>query len=169
MEKNPINFCGILLIVFLFTFSGCGSDDTDHDSQGQEIDDQIQQCREIYSPENGYDFEPQFAGPEASEDYEHLSPEQAEQECNSDQGDSCDADSFITMEAAKCIAQAFDFEPGLEDWTILLQYRASYKTVVWYVENLIVDAKDGKQEGKALILHGTTGQLIETLIVGSSE
>jgi hypothetical protein len=80
-------------------------------------------------------------------------------ECRAEGGSSCD-ESFISREAARCIAESLAFEPGLEDWTIAMTYRHSFHRVVWGVENLLEDLGQDGYSGKSLTLDAARGTLL---------
>jgi hypothetical protein len=80
-------------------------------------------------------------------------------ECRAEGGSSCD-ESFISREAARCIAESLAFEPGLEAWTIGMTYHHSFHRVVWGVENLLEDLGDDGYSGKSLTLDAARGTLL---------
>ena len=80
-------------------------------------------------------------------------------ECQSAGGTGCDQ-SFISKEAARCIAESLAFEPGLGDWEIAMTYHHSYHRVVWGVENLLEDRGADGYSGKSLTLDAALGTLL---------
>jgi hypothetical protein len=80
-------------------------------------------------------------------------------ECRADGGNDCD-ESFISREAARCIAESLAFEPGLDAWNIAMTYHHSYHRVVWGVENLLEDLGDDGYSGKSLTLDAARGALL---------
>jgi hypothetical protein len=80
-------------------------------------------------------------------------------ECRAEGGSGCD-ESFISREAARCIAESLAFEPGLEAWDIALMYQHSYHRVVWGVENLLEDLGEDGYSGKSLTLDAVRGNLL---------
>jgi hypothetical protein len=94
---------------------------------------------------------PPEAAPAATED----SPAA---DCRSAGGSGCD-EPFISLEAARCIAQHAQLEPGLTEWTLSLTYLNSYRRVSWEVQNVLVD--DGPDySGKSLIVDAVDGQVL---------
>jgi hypothetical protein len=80
-------------------------------------------------------------------------------ECRSAGGAGCD-ESFMSKEAARCIAEKERFAPGLEAWTIRLSYEASYHRLVWAVENLLEDRGADGYSGQSLTLDAVNGRVL---------
>jgi hypothetical protein len=80
-------------------------------------------------------------------------------ECHSDGGTDCD-ESFMSKEAARCIAQSLAFDPGLDAWGIAMTYNYSYSRVVWAIENLLEDRGADGYSGESLTLDATLGTVL---------
>lgn len=78
-------------------------------------------------------------------------------ECRSSGGTGCD-ERFISLEAARCIAQDARFEAGLEPWSLSLSYESSRRRVTWGVQNVLVDQSPARYSGQSLILDAVTGR-----------
>jgi hypothetical protein len=79
--------------------------------------------------------------------------------CRSTGGTGCE-EAFISKEAARCIAESERFAPGLDAWSIGLDYQVSYHRVVWGVENLLVNRGAGDYSGQSITLDAVTGRVL---------
>jgi len=159
----------IALLAVLGT-SGCGSPESD-DSQNEPTDTlspAAEQCISEHPAGEPFDVGDVTTADAAAANPAPMSGAVAPatptletfvEECRSQGGSGCD-DSFISREAARCIAEGLAFEPGLEAWDIALMYHHSYHRVVWGVQNLLEDLGNDGYSGKSLTLDAARGDLL---------
>ncbi len=119
----------------------------------------FEQCIADFAADKGYGYdndEWHFAcGDPAGCDA--VTPEVVEQWCAED-NHPCDAAEFITRDAALCIAETEDLEPGVTDWYANLLYSYRFKEPVWQVVSVTaLDAGGEEIAGWILTLDAVTG------------
>jgi len=65
---------------------------------------------------------------------EPPTPESIALECST-AGVTCDPDTFITREAAECVARLAGVEPGLEPWSVNLLFASDTLRPMWVIQN----------------------------------
>jgi len=145
--------------------AGCSSPESD-DSQDERLDTpspEAQQCISEHPASEPFDVgDVTVANAAPMSGAVAPAPPTVEtfaEECRSEGGTGCD-ESFISREAARCIAERLAFEPGLDAWDIAMTYHHSYHRVVWGVENLLEDRGDDGYSGKSLTLDAALGTLL---------
>lgn len=81
-------------------------------------------------------------------------------ECVASGGTGCEASRFISKEAASCLAELNEFEPGLEPWSVALVYHHGHDRVVWNVVNVTNDESAEGYSGGSLTLDATDGAVL---------
>lgn len=80
--------------------------------------------------------------------------------CAQEGGTHCDATKFISREAAECIARAAFLPKGLGPWEAGLVYNYGHKTVIWGIQST-TSSRRGFPEGRSVLIHATTGKVLE--------
>jgi hypothetical protein len=78
--------------------------------------------------------------------------------CRSAGGSGCDA-SFISKEAARCIAQNEKLATGLEPWSIGMWYEDSYRRLGWEIQNVTED-QGPTYKGTTLTVDAVSGRVL---------
>jgi len=107
-----------------------------------------QECREQHPP-SPLSSEAEMAASRAAED------------CVRDGGSSCDRSRFISAAAAECIARADGLKAGIAPWATQLIYNYGRKTVIWGVRNTTKDLGRNGVSGDDVLIHATTGGILE--------
>ena len=89
-------------------------------------------------------------------------------DCVMNGGTGCDAEAFISKDAASCIATLQGFEAGLEPWQIALTFHHGYKRVVWNVTNKLVDQGGGAYMGQVLTIDATDDNVLGKAMYGAT-
>jgi hypothetical protein len=101
----------------------------------------VQACITEYAPEKGYGFvsEPPICAspppPAPMSECPPITPQTISAQCSA-AGAPCDADQFITRDAAMCIARAQGLADGLSPWTASLVFRVDSKRPFWAIRNV---------------------------------
>lgn len=82
-------------------------------------------------------------------------------ECEDDGGTDCDPAAYIGVDVAICLAVEFGLDEGLEGYTASLLYNHGAKTACWNVQNVTDRSDSGASGGDWMLLHATTGELLE--------
>ncbi|MEY4546375.1 MAG: hypothetical protein RL685_2570 [Pseudomonadota bacterium] len=156
-------FGGSLLLA-LFGAIACSGSDPDDDTQTQQhaVSAEVSACIEGHPAGVPLDVGDVVVASPMSGATAPTPPtaETFAAECRADAaGTGCD-ESFLSLEAARCIAQDAQFRAGLEAWTIALTYNDSYHRVVWGVENLLVDNGPDGYSGESLTVDAVNGRVL---------
>ncbi len=83
--------------------------------------------------------------------------------CTQDGGSGCDATTFISQDAALCLAADANLAAGIKPWTAQLTYHHGVKLVRWNVQNTTYDhgPYDGIG-GDYLAFNAVSGALIDS-------
>jgi hypothetical protein len=87
-------------------------------------------------------------------------PAEVSAQCVQEGGRNCDIAKFISRGAAECIARAERLPTGLRPWRSSLVYNVHHKTVIWGVESM-TSSKADRQDGRILLIHATSGKVLE--------
>lgn len=126
-------------------------------------------CIATYAPENGYDYQSDNEGdcPQPLEggpvECPPVTPESVARECAED-GQTCDAEAFVTREAARCLAELEELDAGIAEWRISLVYNYEYQRPIWVVENTMAIEPCGDisdEYGEALLFDAESGELLD--------
>ncbi len=112
--------------------------------------DPIPQCIEDHAPEAGYGFD--------SDPGYGVPAEDAEASCLA-AGGSCDADLFITRDAAMCIGGLENLPEGVDDWMAGLSWHEGYAAVVWSVLSPTTQ-EEGYTAGEAVVIDAMSGEVL---------
>ncbi|MCB9476660.1 MAG: hypothetical protein H6684_08945 [Deltaproteobacteria bacterium] len=156
-----------LIVAAVLALAGvfaCGSAEEEVSCEGETkagIGLSIEECLERFSVENGYDFEP-ISGSALGVDltYDYQAPENAAVACEEDEGANCDPETFMTADAALCVADYHGLKKGECGWTATMRYRNSLDAVAWMVSNVTIFER-GDRGGRELVIQATTGELLE--------
>ena len=88
----------------------------------------------------------------------HPTLETFQSRCRSAGGSGCEG-TFISKEAARCIAQNEKLETGLEPWIIGMWYEDSYRRVGWEIQNVTED-QGTTYKGTTLTLDAVSGRVL---------
>jgi len=165
-RRVPAVFAALLTVGLTVGLAGGCSGPASDDNQDEPVDapsPEAQQCISEHPAAEPFDVgDVTVASPAPMSGAVAPAPPTVEtfaEECRSEGGTGCDA-SFISREAARCIAERLAFEPGLDAWDIAITYHHSYHRVVWGVENLLEDRGDDGYSGKSLTIDAALGTLL---------
>lgn len=81
-------------------------------------------------------------------------------DCSEQGGVNCDERSFISLEAATCIARVSGLAAGVRPWSATLGYVARYGRVVWTLTT-VREASASSSRGELLVLDAVSGDELE--------
>jgi hypothetical protein len=89
-------------------------------------------------------------------------PDAASLDCTAAGATDCDVAGFMSIEAARCVAEDAGLEPGLTDWSFGIWFYTDEGAVAWSVQNTLT--QDGpSSSGRSLRIHATSGAVLSQL------
>ncbi|MCA9708378.1 MAG: hypothetical protein KDK70_21190 [Myxococcales bacterium] len=155
-----------LLLGLSLAAPACDDDDGDDGGYASET---AASCVAQNHPDDGHGWEsdeaPCASGPPGSPPTEcpAVTPQSIAEQCEAD-GAACDADAFITRDAAVCIAEADGLEEGLGPWEVQLVYQyGEVHRPVWSVSNTTLDdPSDCRKSGHTRTIDAETGEVLQS-------
>jgi hypothetical protein len=89
-----------------------------------------------------------------------LPPPTAEdiaQICRAEGGSGCDAATFISKQAAICIASERELPLGVRSWDVALNYYGNHQRVGWGITTVDYESSDGNSSGTVMVLDAVSG------------
>jgi len=139
-----------------------GGDGTDG---GDGAGDAVQACIDQNLPEDGHGYESdaddcaQPPPPEPPVDCPPVDPGVIQDECVAD--DNPCPGTFISRDAALCIAELEGLEEGIAEWTASLVYNYSYHRPIWAVDNTTYE-DECESRGDGLAIDAVTGEVLDS-------
>jgi hypothetical protein len=81
-------------------------------------------------------------------------------ECAANAGSGCDSKTFISKEAALCVATLHGFQQGLHPWRVVLYFSWSDRRVVWSVSNVLEEGGSYGTRGEDLSIDAVTAKVL---------
>jgi hypothetical protein len=132
-------------------------------NEGTDGQQTIEGCKAQYAPEKGYGFasEPPICSspppPAPMPECPPSTPQSIAVQCSA-AGAPCDANQFITRDAAMCIARAQGLAEGLSPWTTTLVFRVDSKRPFWMIQNVTKeDVANCSRNGNVVPIDAITG------------
>jgi hypothetical protein len=113
------------------------------------LSDPVSDCLTEYSVDAGYGW--------AHDAGAGMSAEDAAEDCADEGGEACDAEDFLTRDAAFCLASLSGLAEGVEDWEAGLTYHYQYEVVVWNVVSTSF-SDPGYYAGETVSFDANTGE-----------
>ncbi len=101
-----------------------------------------------------------YVDPSEADPVSQQTPAEVGAVCAQEGGTDCDVAKFISREAAECVARSAFLRSGLRPWRANLVYNVHHRTVIWGVQNT-TSIQAGRLDGYALLIHATTGKVLE--------
>jgi hypothetical protein len=79
------------------------------------------------------------------------------QACRAGGGSGCDAATFISKQAAICIASERELALGVRPWDVALNYYGNHQRVAWGITTVDYESSDGSASGAVMVLDAVSG------------